>query len=50
LMEKGLIYSSNSDYVELKIGDNFPGYGRLIRVDRIAKTFETSTGAYVLKD
>lgn len=51
LMDSGLIYSSESgDFVEVSINQNFPGYGKLVRVDRDAKTFETPNHIYFLKD
>lgn len=51
LMDSGLIYSSESgDFVEVSINQNFPGYGKLVRVDKDAKTFETPSHIYFLKD
>lgn len=51
LMDGGLIYSSESgDFVEVSINQDFPGYGKLVRVDKDAKTFETPNHIYFLKD
>lgn len=50
LMDDGLIYSSGGDFVELSINQIFPGYGKLVRVDKDARTFETPNHIYFLKD
>lgn len=50
LMDSGLIYSSNGNFVELSIGETFPGYGKLVKVNKDKKTFETPNHIYFLKD
>lgn len=50
LMHGALIYTSKGESIELLIGDNFPGFGKLVKVDKKAKTFETPHHIYYLKD
>lgn len=50
LMHGALIYTSKGESIELSIGDNFPGFGRLIKVDKKSQTFETPHNIYYLKD
>lgn len=50
LMDGALIYTSKGESIELAIGENFPGFGKLVKVDKKAKTFETPHHIYYLKD
>lgn len=50
LMDNGLIYAANGDFIELSVGQNFPGYGKLVKVDKDARLFETPNHTYFLKD
>lgn len=50
LMSDGLIYSSGDDFIEASVGNNFPGYGKLVKVDKDARLFETPNHVYHLKD